>query len=163
MHCVTHTGGKISGISLPKFFRHVVQCKIISQWIVFNVSKRICFYQSPQNKNDNELITPSVFPGSYISCRSATNYGVLTTFTASVMILCVRTYRDDEVPDVSWTRGYLVTWTSSLTHGEHVVVLVTIYLAYYIWITTRLNKTSKIFDRSQNGAEIYLKIVYCRF
>jgi hypothetical protein len=61
---------------------------------------------------------------------------VLTTLTASVMILCVRTYRDDEVPDVSWTRGYLVTRASSPTHGEHVAMLVTIYLMYYILITT---------------------------
>jgi len=52
---------------------------------------------------------PSVLPGSYVSCGSAIRYRVLPKFMASIMILCVRTYRDVEVPDVSWTRGYLVT------------------------------------------------------
>jgi len=105
---------------------------------VLNLSNRLWFYKSPQNKHDNELIMLSVLPGSYISSGSAIYYRVLSTFMSNAMILYVRTYRGDEVPDVSWTRGYLVTWTSSPTHGENVVALVTIYLRYYIWITTRL-------------------------
>ena len=51
----------------------------------------------------------SVLPGSYISRGSAISYRVLSTFITSAMILCVRTYRGDEAPDVSWTRGYVVT------------------------------------------------------
>jgi len=79
------------------------------------------------------------------------------------MILCVRTYQDDEVPDMSWTRGCLVTWTSSPTNGEHVAVLVSLFKVFYLNNHKTVNKASKIVDRSQNDGEMYLKTAYCRF